>query len=374
MRKFLKAKSHLMLSLLIVLAAVLCFWLAQQFSNTLIQITASELLHQEAAYLQQRIRHTQPTQAMTPSRPYFSLQSSPNSLLHSTDVTQATTVLQHDTAVQAFAGNDNNPPRYALKLTSNAASESPLWLVLDLNAALPLSNFLALLQVICAVLILLFASASLALLLRLGRAQQRLVLAIQREQDFVNDISHELRTPLAIIQNALTVSSHATLTAKAVQQAKDATMAMTQQLTVLLALARKQQTPAQQLPLLQQLEHAMFSLYQTEPAFVSQVQIDIAEDLQVNGNPQLIHLLLLNIISNACYHSGGARLFVQAQAGSIIFRNEINRQPDGSVAHSPYYQGFGHGNSLIRRIADALSWPVHIQCEQTQYIVTLKIR
>ena len=45
------------------------------------------------------------------------------------------------------------------------------------------------------------------------------------------------------------------------------------------------------LVLVDQLEHAMFTLYQSEPDFVSKIELALLESLSVIANPQLIQLL-----------------------------------------------------------------------------------
>ena len=201
-----------------------------------------------------------------------------------------------------------------------------------------------------------------------------LASAMQREQAFVNDISHELRTPLAIVQNAFNLHGNAPLSTETLTVAKAAVSSMAQQLQVLLALARKKQTAAARLTLVDQVEQAMFTLYQSEPDFVSKIALDIPESVSVTANPQLIQLLLLNIISNACHHSGGAILYIAWQDNSLQFTNHIQLQSDGSVANSNRHQGFGHGSSLIQRIADELAWPIEIVSSKTRYQISIGIK
>ncbi|MDP5151717.1 histidine kinase dimerization/phospho-acceptor domain-containing protein [Rheinheimera baltica] len=379
MFKWFALNNHTVLASLISLASVLCLWLAIQFSNTLLHLTASQLLEQEQAYLQAQLAdnvlllNEQTTDqtalirlqydGIHPSRPYFTM--------HSNNLAKDAISLVHNNAVMELPSDDDNAKYYAVILLPATPSEAPLWLKLDLNAAFPISEFLQLLQVFCAFLVAVLGGASLWLVFRLSKARQQLAAAMQHEQDFVNDISHELRTPLSIVQNALNLNGDSSFKGDALCVAKAATSAMAQQLHVLLALARNQQTPTEHLALLPQLEQAMFMLYQTEPAFVSQIQMDVPEDFMVNGHKQLIQLLLLNIISNACYHSGGAVLHIQLNGCSMHFINQIQRQPDGTVASNNRYQGFGHGNSLIGRIATALGWPVEIQHTETHYQLTI---
>ena len=153
MLKSFAPKTHIALALLITLASVLCFWLGQQFSTTVIQFTASQLLEQERGYLQpqldkkpslpvaatpdQATSSTNLIDAIAPSRPYFSLQYG--------DIAKAASALAHDNNVFSLTSNNGNAARYAAMLMPATQHDPSLWLILDLEAALPLSDFLQLL-------------------------------------------------------------------------------------------------------------------------------------------------------------------------------------------------------------------------------------
>lgn len=349
--------THLVVAGVIFLAALLSLWLVQAFGTVLYDLTASQLLEQEQRYLQR-------DSGLAPSRAYFQL--------HQGQPPSEYQMLPHDNAIFVVPDTQLGQSSYGIALP-HTANTSAQWLQLDIAEALPLADFLLWQRLVCSLFVALFGGIVLYLLYRLHRSQQQLQHAFERERNFVNDISHELRTPLSLIQNVLTLAQQNALTENQFALLKEASSTMAQQLSVLLALARKQQTPTQQMDLHVQLEQAMFSLYQTEPQFVSQIQLDLPTPILLSANPQLLQLLLVNIINNACYHSGGAALAISYQEGILRFCNQIKRQADGSVPKTANYQGFGHGSSLIQRIADELSWPLSVQSNAQTYQVTLQL-
>jgi len=365
---------HLLLAILLIVAALGGLWLWQLFGKTLMDLTASQLLEQEQQYLQQQVtKSAHAVLALQPSRPYFHITAEPLPL--------SAQPLAHDDAVFVQPATDNSSAWYRSAIvtpnqhpqaTPNTAGAA-LWLVLDLDRALPLVEFQRLLQGLSFILLVVVGSCAGWLIYRLSSAQRQLQAALQREHNFVNDISHELRTPLSLMQNALKLAEAQSRETEPFQLLQDACNSMTQQLNVLLAIARKQQTALVRLALLPEIEQVMLQLYQSEPAFVSQIVLELPEDLYVYGNPQLIQLLLHNLIGNAIYHSGGAVLRISYHEKKLQFNNKINQLPDSQPQLHRSYQGFGHGSSLIQRIADELCWPIQITADQHNYQVSLQL-
>lgn len=378
MRKYFSNKTLVLLGLTIMVAAAFSLFLAQQFSNTLIQFMASQLLEHERQYLSSQL-HTSvksdehsfdtnnPTHAfaMTPSRAYFTLLHEP--------LPERATQMTHDHSVWLITPPPSEQPVFATQLIEDDKGNKPVWLHLDINAAFSIHDLLLLLRVISTGVIVLFSGCCAWLIYRLHHSQQLLESTLQREQAFVNDISHELRTPLAIVQNALNSTETLSIANEPLNLAKHACSAMAEQLNVLLALARNKQYTKETLLLLPQLEQAMFTLYQSEPDFISQVKIDVCEDTSITGHPQLIQLLFLNILSNACYHSGGSVLHITAEPDLLRFSNTIVRSSLSAEQPHARHQGFGHGSHLMQRIADALNWTLVVNQSPIEYGVRLEL-
>ena len=372
MLKLLSNKPLVLLGLLITTTAASSIYLSQQFSNAFIQLMASQLLEQERDYLNAQLidglanetnhdRFVTTGQQFnaTTSRPYFSLLHNP--------LPDSARLLKHDNSVWLFSEQS----MFAIQQIASGDSNTPVWLLLDMDAAFAINDFLLLLQVISALIVVLFIICCAWLLYRLHLSQLQLKSSLKREQAFANDVSHELRTPLAIVQNALSSVDSTLITNDRLNLAKQACTAMAEQLKVLLALARNKQHAGEKLLLLPQLEKAMFTLYLSEPDFISQIELEVSEDVSIFGHPQLIQLLFLNIIGNASYHSGGNILHVNAQFGLLRFSNKVAVKPENIEKKNMRHQGFGHGSHLIKRITDMLNWTLVINQNSEEYEVKL---
>ncbi|WP_419148423.1 histidine kinase dimerization/phospho-acceptor domain-containing protein [Pseudoalteromonas 'SMAR'] len=372
MLKLFSNKPLVLLGLLIAITAASSIYLSQQFSNTLIQLMASHLLEQERDYLNTQLNdglasktnHDHPLTTgqplnVTTSRSYFSLLHSP--------LPDLATPLKHDSSVWLFSEQS----MFAIKLIARGDSNTPTWLLLDMDTAFAINDFLLLLQVINAVIVALFTSCCAWLLYRFHLSQRQLKSTLKREQAFANDVSHELRTPLTIVQNALNCEDSTLITNDRLNLAKQACTSMVEQLNVLLALARNKHHGGEKLLLLPQLEKAMFTLYLSEPEFISQIELEVSEDASITGHPQLIQLLLLNILGNACYHSGGNILHINAQFGLLRFSNKVTVKPINIKRKNMLHQGFGHGIHLMKRITDVLNWTLVINQNAEEYEVKL---
>ncbi|WGS86969.1 ATP-binding protein [Methylomonas sp. UP202] len=141
--------------------------------------------------------------------------------------------------------------------------------------------------------------------------------AFVNERNFTSDASHELRTPLAGLQTQLQVAQKAVDPAmrdQAIAKAQQAVLRMTHLVQQLLTLARVQHHNAgidlQSVDIHQVLADTLADL---EPlARAKQIDLELRGDakLAVAANPQLLQILLRNLLDNAIKYTpaGGAVL------------------------------------------------------------------
>ncbi|MDT4329913.1 ATP-binding protein [Methylomonas sp. MS20] len=141
--------------------------------------------------------------------------------------------------------------------------------------------------------------------------------AFVNERNFTSDASHELRTPLAGLQTQLQVAQKAVDPAmrdQAIAKAQQAVLRMTHLVQQLLTLARVQHHNAgidlQSVDIHQVLADTLADL---EPlARAKQIDLELRGDakLAVTANPQLLQILLRNLLDNAIKYTpaGGAVL------------------------------------------------------------------
>jgi two-component system sensor histidine kinase QseC len=198
--------------------------------------------------------------------------------------------------------------------------------------------------------------------------------AFANERHFSSDASHELRTPLAGLLTQIQVAQKTAdpqVRQQALQQAQHAVARMTHLVQQLLILSRVQHnnTPLKQL----------VNAYDTVVAVMSdmdniahekQVEIGLQgqEKLFISANPQLLQILMRNLLDNAIkYSPTGSRVNVLTQETSQFVLLTVEDSGPGvpeedlqrisqrfyrCVATAGRVEGSGLGLSIVQRIAD----------------------
>lgn len=189
---------------------------------------------------------------------------------------------------------------------------------------------------------------------------------LTREQNFTRDVSHELRTPITLIKNTLELSKDSKVDAEGFLILEQASNELKQTIEVLLALARKENLHFESQAILPLIEKAVLSIYQIHPHIGFQVNIKIPPLMVVTGNQYLISLLCQNLVNNGFYHGYRGSMRIVSEQNKIVFENELSHSED-----RPYYQGLGHGQYLVKRIANVMGWRLSIEQQNKLYRVTL---
>lgn len=234
---------------------------------------------------------------------------------------------------------------------------------------------------------------------KLARTFEQTYRALQqawrREHDFASDVSHELRTPIALIQNTLVLNQDEKGNQTPMSDDDKQLLVMSAHtlqntVEVLLALARKENLVFESQPLLPFIERTLLSLYGANPDNQFEVDVEVSAKISGVGNGHLITLLFQNLINNGFYHGGKSAANVAMRIYSItpkvsmsdrvdeteqdtlehfsqaiVFENAIDNSPSSN------YQGLGHGQYLVHRIAQVMAWRVDIKSTATTYAVTV---
>ena len=179
--------------------------------------------------------------------------------------------------------------------------------------------------------------------------------ALNREQNFTRDVSHELRTPITLIKNALALHQNKPIEKEATKVIEQASQELEQTVEVLLALARQENVAFESCAILPIVEKTILAIYTSYPELAFDVRTEISPQLKVNGNPYLISLLCQNLVNNGFYHGNDGGMTIKSEDNVIIFENNIDGQQE-----RPYYQGLGHGQYLVKRIAEVMGWKIKV--------------
>lgn len=204
---------------------------------------------------------------------------------------------------------------------------------------------------------------------QLGRAFEQALneidVLLQREKNFVRDVSHELRTPLAILQNTLVLSAEHPIGGEDKVLLGQISDALKNTVEVLLALARAESLSFEKLKVMPIVERSILALHQSQSNAAFDVRLEVEENFSVEGNGLLLSLLCQNLINNGFYHGGSGSMCIANRGAVLVFENDVKQGP------GKHYQGLGHGQYLVQRIADALQWRVNII--QTEHAYRVEI-
>jgi len=202
--------------------------------------------------------------------------------------------------------------------------------------------------------------------------------------DFIANVSHEMKTPLAVMQNYGTLLQDPTLTHdKRIEYAKaitDASRRLADMMTNILKLNRLENQQIYPTPTTFDLgEHLCECLLQYENVWEKkniEIETDIAEDVSVSADRELLSLVWNNLFSNAFkFTDNGGKITLtllkegnfatvkisdtgcgmSADVGAHIFEKFYQ----GDTSHST--QGNGLGLALVKRVVDIMQGEINVE-------------
>ncbi|KXI28637.1 sensor histidine kinase [Paraglaciecola hydrolytica] len=189
-----------------------------------------------------------------------------------------------------------------------------------------------------------------------------LSFALQRETEFTRDVSHELRTPMTVINNLLQLAHHRGWQAGDNVELQQQLQLMQQVVDVLLTLARQQHVKCERLLLLPIIEDAVLEQLPLLEAAEIQAQIVLPETLAVQGNAQLVRLLLKVLLENSAQH--GVK-------GDVVFRysNPQLHIENSHVGNNRLREGIGL--RLAEKIASSMGWQLHANNTENNFLIII---
>lgn len=196
--------------------------------------------------------------------------------------------------------------------------------------------------------------------------------ALERERWFTADVSHELRTPLTIMLGAAEVLTSRlrdrpdllVMTERIRRNASDTAL----QVGALLQLARAPESTDLSLVALRPLiEH---ELERCQPLIRGKpltLQFVAPEDVAVKAIPELVTIVVSNLIRNACQHTEQGVISVRLDASQIVVEDSGTGLPEAVRARlfdrfvrgsEDFTSGSGLGLSIVKRVTEHLGWTV----------------
>ena len=201
----------------------------------------------------------------------------------------------------------------------------------------------------------------------INKAQQDYIVL----KEFTENASHEMQTPLAVINSKLDViiqsEALTELQSKAAEGAYDAIQKLkrlNQSLLLLAKIENRQFAHRTDIDLAKAIENKLlqFAEQWQKSGFV--VSTQIAKKTLIDGNPQLIDILLNNLIGNAARHNtdkGFINITLQPQQLKISNTGMTNTLDEQAIFNRFYKgdtssEGHGLGLSIVKQICEDLGY------------------
>lgn len=200
------------------------------------------------------------------------------------------------------------------------------------------------------------------------------------QKEFAENASHELRTPLAVFQGKLEMlmqtSPLSEQQATLITELADASHRMARLNKGLLLLTRIQNGQFPETAEVSVRDTAKHLLAQYEPQIAQQqlrVEEDWLDELKVTMSPNLLEVLLGNLLSNAIRHNvAGGKLVVKGANGTLTISNTGQPYPlpeerifQRFAKNSKDAESMGLGLEIVRKICDLYGFEVKYRWENT---------
>ena len=206
----------------------------------------------------------------------------------------------------------------------------------------------------------------------INRLFARLAASLENERRFTADAAHELRTPLAAIKTQAQVA-RAAATEDSRRHALDSVLTgcdraahLVEQLLTLARLEPGQLNRRERCDLRELAASVLADLAPGALEKGVEVQLAAGEAVAIDGDPDLLRILMRNLIDNAIRYSPGGSV-VRVSASAVAGRAELSVADQGpgipaesrSLVWERFYRvlgageaGSGLGLSIVKRIAD----------------------
>jgi signal transduction histidine kinase len=198
---------------------------------------------------------------------------------------------------------------------------------------------------------------------------------LERERSFTGDVSHELRTPLTVISGAAEVlASHAEkqpelrpVAGRIARAAADATERVNELLLLARTAAQMQPKHTELAPIVRREVDRCRGMLAAKPVVLN---LCIEQSVHAIARPELVGILVGNLLRNACQYTARGAITVTLAPGSLTVDDTGPGLPAGVRARllerfargaQAETAGSGLGLSIVQRVAEHLRWTLRVE-------------
>lgn len=208
----------------------------------------------------------------------------------------------------------------------------------------------------------------------LEQALSRISQALMREKNFTRDVSHELRTPLAVIKNAVELCLDKEPMMKSdthvLERIYYAADQMEKTVHTLLILAREEHAAVtnRRIPLMPIVEKAILDNRLLLEGKQISIEVDDSCLVNVNADPDILKVVLDNILSNAFKYTESGAVALSFCEGKLVISDTgpgidpaISSHVLTAGVKGQQSTGFGFGLSIVKRLCEHQGWQMEVQ-------------
>ena len=211
----------------------------------------------------------------------------------------------------------------------------------------------------------------------LHQLAERVSAHVARERNFTRDASHELRTPLTVIRMAsdMALSEESSpRIERALQRIQRAGRDMEAVIDAFLILAREAEVEPQSedFELVELVEHEVDNARALLIGKPVELQVDARARPRLHAPPRVMHVLVGNLLRNACSYTDHGRIEVIVESDCVRVRDTgVGMSAEARQrAFEPFYRadpsrphGTGLGLSIVSRLCERFGWKVELESE-----------
>jgi signal transduction histidine kinase len=168
------------------------------------------------------------------------------------------------------------------------------------------------------------------------------------------------------LRNALTLMPRSAGSSPHLRQLRDSSDEIERTLASLLTLARAESAVLESMKLRPLLETLLLERSRILDSRGFDLEVDVPDATEVQGNLQLTKLLLANLLDNALHYAEPPRLDINLLHDRLVLENPVRDE-----FTPPHGESLKHGLALSRRLADAQKCQLEIETSQGLFRATV---
>jgi signal transduction histidine kinase len=208
----------------------------------------------------------------------------------------------------------------------------------------------------------------------------------QNLKEFIENISHEIQNPLAIIKSRIdllqqseTLSKSQANLIQSIQNSSIRLSNLNKSLILLSKIDNNQFSDKEEVDIVENINYHLGNFEDIIKAKKITLQINFGNQIKVMADPNLISIMLLNLLKNSIYHNlPSGNIEIITGLNMLTIRN-TGKEPDVNpedlfkrftkLSNKP--ESLGLGLAIVKKICDYYNFTVHYTFSNNNHIISI---